>query len=211
MYLFRHYGPKGLINMLPQGTAIIGIVIAIVLGAIAAHLALMQAIDSHATSLYRQRDVSGLASYLERGYVKRLMPAYNHGCLVLAQYELAGDTADAQETIYHLLEIAAPGEQRHDLAKRAINYFVSARDSAGAHRFVNLLRTKGEADLCDALDKLVEIELDGSDKYLDEMRAQLEYADAPTKRRLYALIAKQYDNHGDNAKAKAARESAQKC
>jgi hypothetical protein len=191
--------------------SIIVIVIVIVLGIIAAHLALVQHINARATSLFRARDAKGLAQYLEKGYVRRLMPAYNHGCLVLAARELAGDEKGAQEAIDKLVDLAAPGAQLNDLATRAMNHYVSAGDSAGAHRFVNLLRTKGKADLCDELDKLVEIELDKSDKYLDEMTTALDAADAPTKKRLYALIAKQYENRGDSAKAQQARDAAKAC
>jgi len=79
------------------------------------------------------------------------------------------------------------------------------------HRFVNRLRTQGEAALCDELDRLIEIEIDGSDKYLDDMTAALETADTPTKRRLYALIAKQYENRGDTARAREARDAARAC
>lgn len=139
------------------------------------------------------------------------MPAYNHGCLMLAACDIAGDASGVQEVIDDLLDIAAPGAQRNDLAARAINYYVSKGNSPAAHSFVNQLRIKGEATLCDELDRLVEIELDGSDKYLDEMTSALEAADSSTKKRLYSLIAKQYENRGDTAKAKAARDAARTC
>lgn len=190
---------------------VVVIVVLIVLGVIAAHLALLRHINSRATHLYQQRDASELASYLEKGYVRRLMPAYNRGCLVLAAHELSGDATGAKKVIDSLVDIAAPGAQRNDLASRAVNHYVSTGDSTGAHRFVNRLRTKGEAALCDELDRLIEIEIDGSDKYLDEMTSALEAADSPTKKRLYALIAKQYENRGDIGKAKQARDAARAC
>lgn len=187
------------------------VVILIVLGVIAAHLSLLQHINSRATSLYQQRDAQGLASYLKKGYVRRLMPAYNHGCLMLASCDITGDTTGAQEIIDSLIDIAAPGAQRNDLAGRAISHYVGTGDSVGAHQFINRLRTKGEAALCDELDRLIEIEIDGSDKYLDEMTSALESADSPTKKRLYELISKQYENRGDRARAKEARDAARAC
>ena len=191
--------------------SIVVIVILVILGIIAAHLAILRHINLRATSLYQQHNAQGLSAYLQRGYVRRLMPAYNHGCLMLAARDLAGDAIGAQEIIDGLVDIAAPGAQRNDLAGRAVNHYVSTEDSAGAHRFVNRLRTQGEAALCDELDRLIEIEIDDSDKYLDDMTAALETADTPTKRRLYALIAKQYENRGDTARAREARDAARAC
>lgn len=191
--------------------SIVVIVIIVFFGVIAAHLTALRLINSHATSLYQKRNATDLKSYLEKSYVRRLMPAYNHGCLMLAACDIAGDASGVQEVIDDLLDIAAPGAQRNDLAARAINYYVSKGNSPAAHSFVNQLRIKGEATLCDELDRLVEIELDGSDKYLDEMTSALEAADSSTKKRLYSLIAKQYENRGETAKAKAARDAARTC
>ena len=136
--------------------SIVVIVIIVFFGVIAAHLTALRLINSHATSLYQKRNATDLKSYLEKSYVRRLMPAYNHGCLMLAACDIAGDASGVQEVIDDLLDIAAPGAQRNDLAARAINYYVSKGNSPAAHSFVNQLRIKGEATLftdCKAIRK----------------------------------------------------------
>ena len=124
--------------------SIVVIVIIVFFGVIAAHLTALRLINSHATSLYQKRNATDLKSYLEKSYVRRLMPAYNHGCLMLAACDIAGDASGVQEVIDDLLDIAAPGAQRNDLAARAINYYVSKGNSPAAHSLSTNCASKGK-------------------------------------------------------------------
>jgi hypothetical protein len=193
--------------MNPVMLALVIVVIALVV----AHQLAMRHISSRAQMLYASNKPDEMLAYLDSGFVQRLMPNYNINYMRLNAYELKGDRASADQTIDLLYNLSADGRQRVDLISTAFRHYLTVGDKAGAKKVLGWTNeTLSAKPLAKEFDKLYAITFEGSDDYIDEMKGQIPKADIPTKERLLYLLAKQYDNQGDEQSAAQAREELKK-
>lgn len=157
---------------------------------------------SKAARMFERGDYESLLAYLETTYVRMFYPRYNRMYMQFKTLD-ANNEIDAAAKVLDMLYVSKPSdEQRADLLVVAFEFYLRnlMRDKAEV-TLRRIQNTPSLAPVATELETLFDIMENKSASHIDEMRSQLKDADAPTRRRLLTLIAKQYENAGNPAEA----------
>ena len=134
-------------------------------------------------------------------------PKYNRAYMQFRTYDAMGDVKHASETIDLLFALNPADNQLPDLLIKAFEFYLRNGDKTNAKKMLDRIETKDEfAKMAPELKKLYLVLAEGNASYIDEMKAQLDTADDPTKQRLLYLLSKQYETLGDEENAAKYRE-----
>ena len=168
---------------------------------IADQIARKRSIDK-ATRLYASGRFSDLVDYLDSWYPRLFYMSYIRQRMKFKAFEAMGKT-DLAEDCLDLLFASSPAKaQLADLLIQAFTFYMSSGKFKKAEEI--LARIEENPDLKDAapeLRKVYEIQAKGDSSHIEEMETQVSKASGADALRLYLLIAKQYENKGDNEKA----------
>lgn len=160
-----------------------------------------------AAKLFESGQYEELISYLDGKYARFFYPKYNRAYMQFRTYDAMGDVKHASETIDLLFALNPADNQLPDLLIKAFEFYLRNGDKTNAKKMLDRIETKDEfAKMAPELKKLYLVLAEGNASYIDEMKAQLNTADDPTKQRLLYLLSKQYETLGDEENAAKYRE-----
>ena len=160
-----------------------------------------------AAKLFESGQYEELISYLDGKYARFFYPKYNRAYMQFRTYDAMGDVKRASETIDLLFALNPADNQLPDLLIKAFEFYLRNGDKTNAKKMLDRIDTKDEfAKMAPELKKLYLVLAEGNTSYIDEMKAQLDTADDPTKQRLLYLLSKQYETLGDEENAAKYRE-----
>lgn len=160
-----------------------------------------------AAEMFKRGDYEALLTYLETFYVRMFYPRYNRMHMQFKALDANGETKAAAEVLDLLYAAKPSDEQRADLLVVAFEFYLRNHMHDKAETTLERIKdTPALAAAAPELETLYDIMEKKGTGHIDEMKTQLEGADAPTRQRLLTLIAKQYENAGDDAEAAHYRE-----
>ena len=152
--------------------------------------------------LFGEGDFEGCVRLLERPVVKLVYPRYNQLYMRLNAQMCLDNTQEARRIIEEMLGLKTSDEQRLVLLVRAFNFFVEQEDFDRARELLEELRQKADSEQLAECERTYAIFAEKSSAYVDQMEAELREASGPERTRLLYLLSVQYENRGDDRRAR---------
>lgn len=162
------------------------------------------------TTFNRLQDMLSKGEYdaffelIDKPLTRALYPAYNLTYFKLNAYILKGDDQAANDLFDQLLASKTSKTQRYDLVVKAFNFYVGQEDKKRSKAMLKEIESwEGEQFEQAQTDcrTTYDIVISKKSSYIDEMEAKLEQTSGAMRGRLEYLLAIQYENQGDKAKA----------
>lgn len=151
--------------------------------------------------------------YLEvlgRPVMNILYPEYNRLFMRLNAYLAMGDTKNTARVLDQMMPLRMNKQQQLALAVKAFSFYVEVEDKEKAERALTILEANGSDAVAKGSREMFDIFLCGSTKYIGQMERELKDASEADQLRLCQLLAIQYENRGDKARAKEYQARAEK-
>lgn len=157
-----------------------------------------------------EQDFDAYLALLDKPITKVLYPEYNRLYMRLNAYLALGDNENSARVIERMLPLRMSKEQELALAVRAFSFYVEVEDKKAARDMLKRIEEMGSEALAKGSRETYDIFLCGSSAYVDEMERALKGAPQAEQLRLCQLLALQYENRGDKARAKEYQARAEK-
>ena len=150
----------------------------------------------------REGDLDNYLKVLDRPLTNVLYPKYNVLFMRLNAYLALDDDEKTAAVIREMGSLKMNDEQRIALAVKAFTFYVEIEDELHAREVLEYLEANGDESMAKANRRTYDIFLRGSHAYIDEMESALSDASGVEEALLCQMLAIQYDNKGDKARAK---------
>lgn len=155
-------------------------------------------------------DTDSCRKTLQLPIVRLVFPRWNRAFMELNTYLIDEDEAGARSCLEELFFLKENKAQKQALGAKAFSFYVEQRDKEQAERALKLLQEVATADEIEEAKRLYEIYLEGSSAYITEMELTLTKAAGAERGFLELLLAVQYENRGDDARAQRYMRAAEK-
>lgn len=181
----------------------LGIVLVIValLGSVAGRLVRGRAV-SKAQDQFMAGDFEGMIKTLDGAAAKTGLPPFNLHYMRLNGFEAMQDIDGEKVELNVLLRMRCTDEQRRLVLARAMNFYEMQKDREGAEHVLELMESFEDRDLLRDARQTFAIVFRNSFAYIAEMEHQLADAEPDEKARLNYFLSLQYENKGDEVRAK---------
>lgn len=181
----------------------LGIVLVIValLGSVAGRLVRGRAV-SKAQDQFMAGDFEGMIKTLDGAAAKTGLPPFNLHYMRLNGFEAMQDVEGEKAELSVLLRMHCTDAQRRLVLARAMNFYEMQKDREGAEHVLELMESFEDKDLLRDARQTFAIVFKNSFAYIAEMEHQLADAEPDEKARLNYFLSLQYENKGDEARAK---------
>lgn len=181
----------------------LGIVLVIValLGSVAGRLVRGRAV-SKAQDQFMAGDFEGMIKTLDGAAAKTGLPPFNLHYMRLNGFEAMQDVEGEKAELNLLLRMRCTDVQRRLVLARAMNFYEMQKDREGAEHVLELMESFEDKDLLRDARQTFAIVFRNSFAYIAEMEHQLADAEPDEKARLNYFLSLQYENKGDEARAK---------
>lgn len=181
----------------------LGIVLVIValLGSVAGRLVRGRAV-SKAQDQFLAGDFEGMIKTLDGVAAKTGLPPFNLHYMRLNGFEAMQDIEGEKAELDVLLRMHCTDAQRRLVLARAMNFYEMQKDREGAEHVLELMESFEDKDLLRDARQTFAIVFKNSFAYIAEMEHQLADAEPDEKARLNYFLSLQYENKGDEARAK---------
>ncbi len=181
----------------------LGIVLVIValLGSVAGRLVRGRAV-SKAQDQFMAGDFEGMIKTLDGAAAKTGLPPFNLHYMRLNGFEAMQDVEGEKAELNVLLRMRCTDVQRRLVLARAMNFYEMQKDREGAEHVLELMESFEDKDLLRDARQTFAIVFKNSFAYIAEMEHQLADAEPDEKARLNYFLSLQYENKGDEARAK---------
>lgn len=181
----------------------LGIVLVIValLGSVAGRLVRGRAV-SKAQDQFLAGDFEGMIKTLDGVAAKTGLPPFNLHYMRLNGFEAMQDIEGEKTELDVLLRMHCTDAQRRLVLARAMNFYEMQKDREGAEHVLELMESFEDKDLLRDARQTFAIVFKNSFAYIAEMEHQLADAEPDEKARLNYFLSLQYENKGDEARAK---------
>ena len=177
----------------------LGIVLVIValLGSVAGRLVRGRAV-SKAQDQFMAGDFEGMIKTLDGAAAKTGLPPFNLHYMRLNGFEAMQDVEGEKAELNVLLRMRCTDVQRRLVLARAMNFYEMQKDREGAEHVLELMESFEDKDLLRDARQMFK----NSFAHIAEMEHQLADAEPDEKARLNYFLSLQYENKGDEARAK---------
>lgn len=181
----------------------LGIVLVVValLGSVAGRLVRGRAV-SKAQDQFMAGDFEGMIKTLDGAAAKTGLPPFNLHYMRLNGFEAMQDIDGEKVELNALLRMRCTDEQRRLVLARAMNFYEMQKDREGAEHVLELMESFEDRDLLRDARQTFAIVFRNSFAYIAEMEHQLADAEPDEKARLNYFLSLQYENKGDEVRAK---------
>lgn len=181
----------------------LGIVLVIValLGSVAGRLVRGRAV-SKAQDQFLAGDFEGMIKTLDGVAAKTGLPPFNLHYMRLNGFEAMQDIEGEKTELDVLLRMHCTDAQRRLVLARAMNFYEMQKDREGAEHVLELMESFEDKDLLRDARQTFAIVFKNSFAYIAEMEHQLADAEPDEKARLNYFLSLQYENKGDEVRAK---------
>lgn len=149
----------------------------------------------------RQGDFEGYLKLVDKPFTSVLYPKYNVLYMRLTATIALGDTEQTAHALEEMSTLKMNDEQKLALAMKAFGFYVDNADKRNAKKALSYIEKHGGEDAARINRRTYDILLKKSSAYIDEMEKALEDATVTEEVMLCQLIAVQYENRGDHARA----------
>lgn len=181
----------------------LGIVLVVValLGSVAGRLVRGRAV-SKAQDQFLAGDFEGMIKTLDGVAAKTGLPPFNLHYMRLNGFEAMQDIEGEKTELDVLLRMRCTDAQRRLVLARAMNFYEMQKDREGAEHVLELMESFEDKDLLRDARQTFAIVFKNSFAYIAEMEHQLADAEPDEKARLNYFLSLQYENKGDEVRAK---------
>lgn len=181
----------------------LGIVLVIValLGSVVGRFVRGRAV-SKAQDQFLAGDFEGMIKTLDGVAAKTGLPPFNLHYMRLNGFEAMQDIEGEKAELDVLLRMHCTDAQRRLVLARAMNFYEMQKDREGAEHVLELMESFEDKDLLRDARQTFAIVFKNSFAYIAEMEHQLADAEPDEKARLNYFLSLQYENKGDEARAK---------
>lgn len=181
----------------------LGIVLVVValLGSVAGRLVRGRAV-SKAQDQFMAGDFEGMIKTLDGAAARTGLPPFNLHYMRLNGFEAMQDIDGEKAELNVLLRMRCTDVQRRLVLARAMNFYEMQKDREGAEHVLELMESFEDKDLLRDARQTFAIVFKNSFAYIAEMEHQLADAEPDEKARLNYFLSLQYENKGDEARAK---------
>ncbi|MGN1406251.1 MAG: hypothetical protein ACI4WM_08250 [Erysipelotrichaceae bacterium] len=139
--------------------------------------------------------------YADSFEVKTNVKPFNLEYIKMNAAIMQGDSNKLEKSFNKLLNMKMNDEQREEVYLNCFNHYIDKNDSKKARQFKELLiKNSRNSSLKTYVQRVYDVKIEHSFKYLDEMLNELSNKDI-NKATHYLLIAEMYKNKNDNEKA----------
>ncbi|OCN04883.1 hypothetical protein A4S06_09865 [Erysipelotrichaceae bacterium MTC7] len=130
-----------------------------------------------------------------------IFPRFNLDYLMLSSYLMRNDEVRIDEQFAKMFQKRLTTNQQEDLCLKAINYYVSIENKEKSQQVLDYIRNNRNEKIMNEAQCIYKIFMENDFSYIDEMEQQIELQDDYAKASIEYLLAKQYENKGDEIKA----------
>lgn len=160
--------------------------------------------------LLERGDTEACRKTLRLPVVRLVFPPWNRLFTELNTYLVDENAEETRRCLDELFARKANRAQKQALGAKAFSFYVEQRDKSGAQRALELLRQVADAAELEEAKRLYEIYLEGSSAYISQMEGSLNQAQGTDRGFLELLLAVQYENCGDDKRARQYMELAER-
>ncbi|MCI5949855.1 MAG: hypothetical protein SOX20_06245 [Parolsenella sp.] len=147
-------------------------------------------------------DFEGMIKTLDGAAAKTGLPPFNLHYMRLNGFEAMQDVEGEKAELNVLLRMRCTDVQRRLVLARAMNFYEMQKDREGAEHVLELMESFEDKDLLRDARQTFAIVFKNSFAHIAEMEHQLADAEPDEKARLNYFLSLQYENKGDEARAK---------
>lgn len=189
---------KDLIMSTPMQITLILVIVLILIDFIMRRVA-----SDRITRYFAQGSYDELLKYMDSFIAKMYLHPFNRDFVRMNAYIAKGDDKNALEVCDRLLNARLNKKQRAAAEDKAFTLYLDAGKYKDAKKMLKLIEARDEDEAYEkSCRQMYEIIANRSSVYLDDMLEELPDAKGERKAQLLSLIALQYGNRGQQAKAK---------
>ena len=147
-------------------------------------------------------DFEGMIKTLDGAAAKTGLPPFNLHYMRLNGFEAMQDMDGEKAELDVLLRMHCTDAQRRLVLARAMNFYEMQKDREGAEHVLELMESFEDKDLLRDARQTFAIVFKNSFAYIAEMEHQLANVEPDEKARLSYFLSLQYENKGDEVRAK---------